>query len=234
VNLFQIGVVSLIALFVAVIGLVTGEERQAAATNQGQTLTLESLLKQRENTIYFSLPKILFKDLSILGTPIATKKQCIAYLYKTNSFPLIATSVEKLVDIYYQEGLKEGVRPDLAFAQALLETGHFSFGGDVYPHQNNYAGIGATGNKVKGAAFPTPEIGVRSQIQHLLGYASERRPREKIVDPRYELLAKIPSKHGKIQTWMGLGGNWAVPGVNYGINILKIHSRILIMPSRDD
>ena len=113
-----------------------------------------------------------------------------------------------------------------------METGHLSYGGDVYPHQNNYAGIGATGNKVRGAAFPTPELGVRSQIQHLLGYASIRRPYEKIVDPRYELLAKIPSKHGKIKTWMGLGGHWAVPGVNYGVNIFKIHGRILNMPAK--
>jgi hypothetical protein len=233
VNLFRIGIVGLIALFVAFIWLNNAEERQAASKLQGQTITLERLRKQRENTTYLTFPKILFKNLSILGSPIATQKQCIAYLYKTNPFPLLSTSVEKLVAIYYREGLREGVRPDLAFAQALLETGHFSYGGDVYPHQNNYAGIGATGNKVKGAYFPTPEIGVRSQIQHLLGYASKRRPSEIIVDPRYELLAKIPAKYGKIQTWVGLGGNWAVPGVNYGANILEIHRRILNMPSRD-
>ena len=229
-NLFQIVIGALTVLVATTIEPIFMEKSQAAPPKQGQTITLESLVKQRENTIYFTIPESLFKNLTILGTPIATKEQCIAYLYKTNSLPLISTSVEKLVGIYYQEGFKEGVRADLAFAQALLETGHFSFGGDVYPHQNNYAGIGATGNKVKGAAFPTPEIGVRSQIQHLLGYASVRRPSEKTVDPRYELLAEIPDKHGQIPTWVGLGGNWAVPGVNYGIHILNIHSRILNMP----
>ena len=206
------------------------EQGQAAPSKAGQTITLEKLLKQSSAPIYFTVPEKFFYKLTIEGAPIATKAQCIAYLRKTNPFPLISVSVEKLVDIYYREGQKENVRPDLAFAQALLETGHFSYGGDVYPQQNNYAGIGATGNKVKGAYFPTPEIGVRSQIQHLLAYASDRRPREKIVDPRYELLAKNPAKHGKIKTWMALGGNWAVPGINYGVNIMKIHNRILNMP----
>ena len=229
-KLCQIGFLALALLFSVNYELRFAEKCQAAQPKVGQTITLERLLKQSNSPVYFAIPEKLFYNLTIEGYPIATREQCIAYLYKTNPFPLIATSVENLVDLYYREGLKERIRPDLAFAQALLETGHFSYGGDVYPHQNNYAGIGATGNKAKGAYFPTPEIGVRSQIQHLLCYASVRRPKEKIVDPRYELLAKIPAKHGKIHTWVGLGGNWAVPGINYGANILKIHGRILNMP----
>jgi hypothetical protein len=217
-------------IIATILNFATMEKTQAAIPKQGKTITLERLLKQSIPPVYFTIPENFFYNITILGDPIATQKQCVTYLYKTNPFPLISISIEELVAFYYQEGRKEKIRPDLAFAQALLETGHFSFGGDVYPHQNNYAGIGATGNKVKGAAFPTPEIGIRSQIQHLLCYASDRRPHEKIVDPRYELLAKIPAKHGKIQTWMGLGGNWAVPGATYGIDILKIYNRILNTP----
>ena len=226
----QIGLLALTVLFTTNFEFGFAAKCQAAQPKVGQTVTLERLLKQSGRPVYFTIPEKMFYNLTIEGYPLATREQCIAYLYKTNPFPLIATSVENLVDLYYKEGNKERVRPDLAFAQALLETGHFSYGGDVYPHQNNYAGIGATGNKAKGAYFPTPEIGVRSQIQHLLCYASTRRPTEKIVDPRYELLAKIPSKHGKIHKWMGLGGNWAVPGINYGVIIMKIHGRILNMP----
>ena len=229
-NLRQVGFLAITVFFFAIFEVGFTAKSQTVQPKVGQTITLERLLKQGNSPVYFAIPEKLFYNLTIEGSPIATKEQCVAYLYKTNPFPLIATSVENLVDIYYREGLKERVRPDLAFAQALLETGHFSYGGDVYPHQNNYAGIGATGNKVKGAYFPTPEIGVRSQIQHLLCYASTRRPYEKIVDPRYELLARIPAKHGKIKTWVGLGGNWAVPGINYGANIMKIHTRILNMP----
>ena len=229
-NIFRIGALAVIVLFATTFPLGIAKKCQAALPQKAQTITLERLIKQRDNSVYFTIPEKFFYNMTIVGEPIATKEQCIAYLYKTNPFPFISTSIENLVEFYYQEGRKEKVRPDMAFAQALLETGHFSYGGDVYPYQNNYAGIGATGNKVKGAVFPTPEIGVRAQIQHLLCYASKRRPVEIIVDPRYDLLAKIPSKHGKIQTWVGLGGNWAVPGINYGVNILKIHGRILNMP----
>ena len=38
----------------------------------------------------------------------------------------------------------------------------YTYGGDVLPSQNNFCGLGATGNKVKGAAFPTAQIGVRA------------------------------------------------------------------------
>jgi tetratricopeptide (TPR) repeat protein len=93
----------------------------------------------------------------------------------------------------------------------------------VLPSQNNFCGLGATGNKVKGAAFPTAQIGVRAHIQHLLAYTSTKRPQEKIVDPRYELLIQSrPDLYGKIKYWTGLNGNWAVPGTTYGQDILNL------------
>lgn len=192
--------------------------------------TVQKAPVQQDGTINLIQPVELLKDLTILGGPIATKKQCVEYINMKNPLPQIMTSTDELVDIFYEEGIKEGVRPDVALAQSLHETGNFRYGGDVLPFQNNYAGIGATGNKAKGASFSTPTLGVRSQIQHLLGYATTKLPVEPIVDPRYELLAKIPEKYGKIKTWQELGGNWAVPGVGYGETILRIHREILDMP----
>ncbi len=166
-------------------------------------------------------------DLTIMGGPIATKEQCVNYLLKRNPFPLISTTPKELVDDYYIEGGIEGIRPDLAFAQALHETGNFRYGGDVIPWQNNYCGLGTTGNGVKGAWFPTPEIGVRAQIQHLLAYTTTRPPVMEIVDPRYSLL-KSTDKFGQSVTWTDLNGKWAVPGKTYGQMILKIHENILM------
>ncbi len=185
---------------------------------------------QQDSAIKLIQPAEVSKDLTILGEPIATKKQCVEYIKKNNPLPLIATTIDELVDTFYEEGIKEGVRPDVALAQSLHETGYFRYGGDVLPSQNNYAGIGATGNKVKGAIFSTPTLGVRGQIQHLLAYSTTKLPVEPIVDPRYEILTKLPAKYGKIKTWQELGGNWAVPGIGYGDNILKIHREILNMP----
>lgn len=185
---------------------------------------------QEDGGIKLIQPAETFKGLTILGGPIATKKQCIEYISMKNPLPLITTTIDELVNTFYVEGIKEGIRPDVAFAQSLHETGNFRYGGDVLPFQNNYAGIGATGNKAKGATFDNHILGIRSQIQHLLGYATRRLPVEPIVDPRYELLTKIPEKYGRINTWEELGGNWAVPGIGYGETILRIHREILDMP----
>ena len=185
---------------------------------------------EQDNVINLIKPPELFNDLSILGGPLATRKLCVEYIKRKNPLPLIIIRVDKLVDIFYEEGMKEGVRPDVALAQSLHETGNFRYGGDVLPLQNNYAGIGAIGNKVKGASFSTPTLGIKSQIQHLLAYSTTKLPVAPIVDPRYGLLTKIPAKYGQIKTWQGLSGNWAVPGVGYGDKILKIHREILAMP----
>lgn len=195
-----------------------------------QKASEQPVVVRQDGTIKLIEPADFLQDLTILGGPIATKKQCVEYINMKNPLPLIITSTDDLVNTFYEEGIKEGVRPDVALAQSLHETGNFRYGGDVLPFQNNYAGIGATGNKAKGASFSTPTLGVRSQIQHLLAYATTRLPVEPIVDPRYELLAKIPEKYGKISTWQRLGGNWAVPGVGYGETILRIHREILDMP----
>lgn len=190
----------------------------------------QQAIEEQNSRIKLTKPAEFPNDLTILGEPIATRKQCVEYMNRKNPQPLLTTTIDELVNAFYEEGIKEGVRPDVAFAQSLHETGFFRYGGDVLPFQNNYAGIGATGNKVKGAIFDNHIVGVKAQMQHLLGYATTRLPIEPIVDPRYELLAKIPDKYGKINTWQGLGGNWAVPGVGYGETILRIHSEILSMP----
>ena len=167
-----------------------------------------------------------FIDLSIIGEPLATQEQCVAYLRKRGRMPLLTVSVEQLVSHFYQESRLEGIRPDVAFAQAIHETGHFRYGGDVLPLQNNYCGLGTTGGGVKGAWFPTAQIGVRAQVQHLLAYASIRPPALAIVDPRYELV-KQTEKFGQASTWTDLNGKWAVPGKTYGQMILRIHQKIL-------
>ncbi|MDF2569585.1 MAG: Mannosyl-glycoprotein endo-beta-N-acetylglucosaminidase [Sporomusa sp.] len=174
----------------------------------------------------FELKSLSIIDLSIMGAPLATEAQCVAYLRKRGQMPLLTVSVEQLVHYFYQEGQLEGIRPDVAFAQAIHETGHFRYGGDVVPLQNNYSGLGTTGGGVRGAWFATPQIGVRAQVQHLLVYASTKPPELPIVDPRYDLV-KRSTKFGQVRTWTDLNGKWAVPGKTYGQMILRIHQKIL-------
>ena len=166
-------------------------------------------------------------DTSIIGTPMATQQQCVKYLLRNNPHPNLKVSAEEIVAYYYEEGRREGIRPDVAFAQALKETGFFRYGGDVIPEQNNYCGLGTTGGGVKGEFFSTPQIGVRAHIQHLLAYSSTRRPTMPVVDPRYSLVRQAYGSR-TLGTWQDLNGRWAVPGRYYGQEILSMFKDILI------
>ncbi|MBO5208082.1 MAG: N-acetylmuramoyl-L-alanine amidase [Lachnospiraceae bacterium] len=143
-----------------------------------------------------------------MGTPImgnskATAEQLNALLLAKNPQ---ATGYLHLAEIFLEEGVKEGVRGDGAFCQALIETGCFKFGGDVQPDQHNYAGLGATGG-VPGLSFQDDRTGIRAQIQHLKGYATTSPLIQECVDPRYKYVSK-----GCAPTFEQLSGKWAVPG----------------------
>ena len=176
----------------------------------------------------FFIPKTTSSaDTSIIGTPLATQKQCVKYLTSNNPNPNLNVSAEEIVAYYYEEGLREGIRPDVAFAQALKETGFFRYGGTVTPDQNNYCGLGTTSATVKGNYFADPKIGVRAHIQHLLAYSSTRRPTTEIVDPRYNIVRKVYGAN-TLNKWSDLNGRWAVPGKSYGQEILSIFRDILV------
>ena len=166
-------------------------------------------------------------DTSIIGTPLATQEQCVKYLLRNNPHPNLKVSAEQIVAYYYEEGSREGIRPDVAFCQALKETGFFRYGGDVIPEQNNYCGLGTTGGGVKGEFFATPQLGVRAHIQHLLAYSSTRRPTTPVVDPRYSLVRQAYGSR-TLGTWQDLNGRWAVPGRYYGQEILSMFRDILV------
>ena len=162
-------------------------------------------------------------SITITGPAEATQEQMVRFIKKRNPQPRLTCSIEEIVNYYYQEGGREGIRPDVALCQALKETGFFAYGGDVAPKQNNFCGLGTTGHHVPGHSFATAQLGVRAHIQHLLAYTSRKQPSVQIVDPRYELLiTNRPDLFGKIPNWTGLNGAWAVPGRNYGQEILSL------------
>ena len=181
-----------------------------------------------ESTQEISVPEtVSVYDTSISGTPMATQEQCVKYLLKNNPYPNLEVTAEEIVAYYYEEGTREGIRPDVAFAQALKETGFFRYGGDVIPEQNNYCGLGTTGGGVKGEFFATAQMGVRAHIQHLLAYSSTRRPLTPIIDPRYDIVRNAYGTR-TLGNWQDLNGRWAVPGKYYGQEILSMFNAILM------
>ena len=160
---------------------------------------------------------------TIFGEAEATQGQMVHYIQKRNPRPLLNCTVRQIVQLYYEEADREGIRPDIALCQAFKETAFFAYGGDVSPAQNNYCGLGATGNHEPGHSFESPQLGVRAHIQHLLAYTSTRPPKVAIVDPRYTLVRdNRKDVFGKATHWTDLNGVWAVPGKYYGQDILKL------------
>lgn len=165
---------------------------------------------------------ITFTPQALAATPIMgqarlTEHQMETFLHRINP------DAPCLAKLFLEEGSKESVRGDLAFAQSLKETGYFRYGGVVQPDYNNYAGIGAVDPTAIGnaARFETPREGVRAQIQHLKAYASTESLNLTKIDPRFHLVSR-----GIAPNLEDLNGRWAVPGNGYGESILKIYNDI--------
>ena len=200
------------------------------ADNQAVVKNSASKVVEYKDKLYFKgiqLPDD-YQNISIYGEAEATKGQAVRLIKEKNPNVHLMCSVEELVDLYWIEAEREGVRPDLALAQSLVETGFYRYGGDVDHDQNNFCGLGTTGGGVKGAAFKTPEIGVRAHIQHLLAYTQKSRPKTKIVDPRYEIAHSIRVERGVVDTWYGLNGTWAMGGL-YCEKIMVMYQNMLSM-----
>jgi hypothetical protein len=129
-------------------------------------------------------------------------------------------SIGDLVQIYFDEGKAEHVRPELAFAQSVIETG--SFGNAL---DNNYSGIGACDSCQGEPTFPTPRDGVRGQIQLLRNYADPTSRASNLANPPSPTIyGNDPVAaaqaydtffaKGRTPTWNVMGnGNWATdPG----------------------
>ncbi len=132
-----------------------------------------------------------------------------------------ADSIETFCRIYYDEASAEGVRPEVAFAQTMKETGFLQYGGDASIEQFNFAGLGTTGGGVPGNSYPDVRTGVRAQIQHLKAYATTDALEQECVDDRYEYVKKGAAPYVE---WLGQqenpdGVGWAT-GENYGYDIV--------------
>jgi hypothetical protein len=152
-----------------------------------------------------------------MGTTTVTAAQLVAYYKSTGkTYPQtyndLGVNLETFCDLYIKEAKAEGVRAEVAFAQAMLETGHLQFGKDVAVGQFNFAGLGATGNGVAGFNFATAygnnatgiQMGIRGHIQHLKCYASSQALNNPTVDPRWN--DKLRTKALSVEE---LAGTWA-------------------------
>ena len=213
----------MLTLFIVVAMMMTTTEAASKIKFDKKKLATAELTDAPPKLEPLILSKISPEEVTILGQAEATQAQMLKYLLKRNPKPLLKCTPKQIIQIYYEEADREGIRPDVALCQAFKETGFFNYGGDVKPSQNNYCGLGATGNKEPGFTFESPQVGARAHIQHLLAYTSTRLPKVQIVDPRYTILRDFRKDvFGKTTRWVDLNGIWAVPGKTYGQDIIKL------------
>ena len=130
--------------------------------------------------------------------------------------------MERFCQIYIDEANAEGINAEVAFCQAMLETGWLQYGGAVTIDKFNFAGIGAVdSNPVDGAArFNSVREGIRAQIQHLKAYANEEPLNNPQIDPRFHLVKRGVAPYVEM-----LGGRWA-SDTEYGYKILELMEQI--------
>ncbi len=157
----------------------------------------------------------------VMGDATLTPAQIAAWYRSTGSVAQLAagTTIDDLARLYVQEGAAEHVRGDLAFAQAMIETGGFA----VDPG-NNYSGIGTCDSCTAGDLFPTPQDGVRAQIQLLRNYADPDSRADRLANPPAPGIygtGPDAARHydtfflkGAAPLWNQMGGgNWATDPV---------------------
>lgn len=171
------------------------------------------------------------KGTSIMGTSSTSVEQMVKYYNAHAAYPAFyagtdAPTIEAFCQIYMEECAAEGVKAEVAFCQAMNETGFLKFGGQVSITQYNFAGMGATDDGAAGASFPNVRTGVRAQVQHLKGYASTDALNNACVDPRFAYLSKSRGC-APIVEWLGINENPAKKGwatsVNYGYNLRNLY-----------
>lgn len=164
----------------------------------------------------------------IMGTSNVTVDDIASYYNSKNKeYPYSnneeAPNIKAFAQVYIEECEAEGVRVDVAFCQAMKETGWLQFKGDVDASQYNFAGIGATGNSTSGNGFESIRTGIRAQVQHLKAYASNDELIKECVDPRFSYVQRGTARYVE---WLGQkenpwGKGWATEA-RYGYSIANM------------
>lgn len=165
---------------------------------------------------------------AIMGTSATTVAKMVSVLGSRNgafNSALYQMSLEQFCQNYYNICQMEGIRAEVAFGQMCLETGYLKYGGDVQPHQYNFAGIGATGGGNPGNSFATTDQGMIAHVQHLKLYAGYVYPNgyyyHPLLDPRH-----FPGIAGKAKDVQSLQGTWAM-STTYANSLMKVINNLI-------
>lgn len=210
--------------------------KQAVAKKSEEDTKKESQAKPKEEPAQEQIVEEVIApgQYPIMGKSTVTVNQMVEYFNSNGAvYPVEsltkggADSIQTFCQMYYDEAIAEGVRPEVAFVQTMKETGWLQYGGDSSIEQFNFAGLGTTGGGVPGNSYPDVKTGIRAQIQHLKAYATADALSQACVDDRYEYVTKGSAPYVE---WLGQkenpeGHGWAT-AVNYGYSIVDMISKL--------
>jgi hypothetical protein len=173
---------------------------------------------QARRTLAVRTPQATARMSTIMGKGQVPQDAIESFLQAVN--PQILEQYPEIVGLYLEEAAIEGVSPDIAIAQALLETNFFRFGGEIVPAQNNFGGLGTVGAAGKAATFSNARLGVRAQVQQLKAYASQDPLAQELVSPRFRFVSR-----GVAPQVEQLSGRYSADP-RYGEKVLAIVGRI--------
>ena len=180
----------------------------------------------------------------VMGRSELTARQLVVWYRRHHGnlqprIPALHNDVGSLAQLFIDAGARDGVRGDVAFVQAMIETGWLSFDhSQVPPDAYNYAGIYAydgrptlehCGASTAGRCMGTPQHGVMVQIELLRSYAdrSTRHMHGRLVSAPRDRVGAAPF-------WEDFGSNncrchkliWA-SAKNYGKTIVSLYRQAL-------
>ena len=204
------------------------EARKARkAAREERKAVLEAVKEEEEAQISNGLYEIM-------GRSSVTVDQMVSHYEQYSSYPAGtladggAPTIRDFCSIIFEEAEAEGVRPEVVYAQSMIETGWLKFqGGADSPSQYNFAGLGTVGDGNPGNSFPDVRTGIRAQVQHLKAYACTDPLNGELVDTRFDM---IPRGCAPYVQWLGIPDNpsgigWA-GGAGYGDKIMQMIMKI--------
>lgn len=209
----------------------TTRDRAGLASDSGRLAAADRQLAIAEAQLAVALravagpPSAPNGQLSLLGGSALDAAQMVAWYQAQGYVDLTTAPIAQLAAWYLQAGAEEGVRGDVAFAQAVLETGGFSSPDAV--GLSNFAGIGHCDTCAAGWRFPSPAGGVLGQVQLLRIFAAGGPPPRGAPGPVLPVLtASKQMRSGCCATVESLTGVWATDPT-YGSQILAIYASML-------
>lgn len=192
-------------------------EAETARVEHDDAVTAFEAARHRLRTAPRGRPVPL--DVAIIG-PARLEADDLSSWFESRPFrPAIETPIADIARWFIEEGDAEGIRGDIAFAQAVIETGGFTNLDSI--HRNNYSGIGHCDSCPAGWHFPSAREGVRAQIQLLKSYA--------VASPRYArplVDRRLRGPAGCCRTWEELTGVWATAD-HYGPAVMSLYGSIV-------